>query len=117
MLYLEMLAAYGKSISQLKKELEDEFGSYYYRRNDVSTTEEKKQATLAKCREMKVGDSIAGNKIISIDGLDGTKFMFEDGWLIVRASGTEPLLRFYCETTGKDETSEILTKAIKEFNL
>lgn len=117
MLYLEMLAAYGKSISQLKKELEDEFGSYYYRRNDVTTTEEKKQATLAKCKEMKVGDSIAGEKIMAIDGLDGTKFMFEKGWLIVRASGTEPLLRFYCETTGKDETTEILTKAIKQFNL
>jgi len=117
MLYLEMLAAYGKSISQLKKELEEEFGSYYYRRNDVGTTEEKKQATLAKCKELKAGDEIAGRKIVSIDGLDGTKFMFEDGWLIVRASGTEPLLRFYCETIGKDETSEILIKAIKEFNL
>jgi len=117
MLYLEMLASYGKSISELKKELEDEFGSYYYRRNDVSTTEEKKQATLAKCKEIKIGDTIAGRKIVSIDGLDGTKFMFEDGWLIVRASGTEPLLRFYCETTGKDETSEILQNAIKEFNL
>lgn len=117
MLYLEMLASYGKSISELKKELEDEFGSYYYRRNDVSTTEEKKQATLAKCKEIKAGDTIAGKKIIGIDGLDGTKFMFEDGWLIVRASGTEPLLRFYCETTGKDETSEVLSAAIKEFNL
>ncbi len=117
MLYLEMLASYGKSISQLKKELEEEFGSYYYRRNDVSTTEEKKQATLVKCKELKVGDEIAGKKITAIDGLDGTKFSFENGWLIVRASGTEPLLRFYCETTGNDETSQVLEKAIKGFNL
>jgi phosphomannomutase len=116
-LYLEMLASYGKSISQLKKELEEEFGSYYYRRNDVSTTEEKKQATLVKCKELEVGDEIAGKKITAIDGLDGTKFSFENGWLIVRASGTEPLLRFYCETTGSDETSQVLEQAIKGFNL
>jgi len=117
MLYLEMLASYGKSISQLKKELEEEFGTYFYQRNDITTTEEKKQATLTKCKELKVGEEIAGRKITAIDGLDGTKFSFYGGWLIVRASGTEPLLRFYCETTGEDKTSEVLTTAIKGFNL
>jgi|GEM_PF-4233089 len=49
--------------------------------------------------------------------MDGTKFTFDNGWIIVRASGTEPLLRFYCETSGTDETLNVLNKAISNFNL
>ena len=116
-LYAEMLAKTGKSISELKKELDDEFGAYYYNRIDVHTTNELKNATLEKCKTFKVGDEIAGKKIVSIDPMDGTKFSFDNGWITVRASGTEPLLRFYCETSGTDETLEILNKAISNFNL
>ncbi len=117
MLYLEMLAEYGKSISELKKELDDEFGKYFYKRNDVLTTEEKKLKTLEKCKSMKPGDEIGGKKIISIDNLDGYKFYFDNGWILIRASGTEPLLRIYCETSGKDETTTILEKTNKQFGL
>jgi phosphomannomutase len=117
MLYLEMLAEYGKSISELKKELDDEFGKYYYQRDDVHTTEEKKQKTLESCKSMKPGDEIGGKKILSIDNLDGYKFFFDNGWIIIRASGTEPLLRIYCETTGTDETNNILKNTIKKFGL
>ena len=113
LLYLEMLAEYGKSISELKKELNDEFGEYFYQRNDVHTTEEKKIAALEKCKKIKAGDEIGGKKIIEIDPLDGFKLKFENGWVIVRASGTEPLLRIYCETSGSDQTSEVLSKTIK----
>lgn len=117
MLYLEMMAEYGKSISELKKELDDEFGKYFYKRNDVHTTEEKKQKTLESCKAMKPGDEIGGKKILSVDNLDGFKFYFDNGWIIIRASGTEPLLRIYCETTGNDETTTILEKTNKQFGL
>lgn len=117
MLYLEMLAEYGKSISELKKELDDEFGKYFYQRNDVRTTEEKKLKTLETCKAMKAGDEIGGKKILSIDNLDGFKFYFDNGWIIIRASGTEPLLRIYCETTSTDQTKEILNKTIGQFGL
>lgn len=117
MLYMEMLAEYGKSISELKKELDDEFGKYFYQRNDVRTTEEKKLKTLETCKNFKVGDEIGGKKIESIDDLDGFKFFFDNGWVIVRASGTEPLLRIYCETSITDNVKEILDKTIKQFEL
>lgn len=117
MLYMEMIAKTGKSISQMRDELDREFGKYYYKRNDVHTTEEKKKAALEKCSAKKVGDEIGGKKIISIDPLDGYKFFFDNGWIIVRASGTEPLLRIYCETTGTDETESVLSKAIKELDI
>lgn len=117
MLYLELLAEFGKSISEMKKELDDEFGKYFYQRNDVHTTEEKKQNALKSCKAKKAGDEIGGKKILSIDDLDGFKFYFENGWVIVRASGTEPLLRIYCETTGTDHTKEILTKTIDQLGI
>lgn len=113
LLYLEMLAEYGKSISELKNDLNDEFGEYFYQRNDVHTTEDKKIAALEKCKRLKAGDEVGGKKIIEVDPLDGFKLRFENGWVIVRASGTEPLLRIYCETSGVDETAEVLSKTIK----
>ncbi len=117
LLYLEMIAMSKKSISQLKEELDAEFGKYFYQRIDVHTTNEKKLAALAMCSSMKAGDSIGGKKIISVDALDGYKFYFEGGWILVRASGTEPLLRVYCETTVTDETKNILENAITNFKL
>jgi phosphomannomutase len=117
LLYLEMLAKTGKSVSQLKKDLEDEFGIYYYKRIDVHTTEKLKLETLSICNGLKVGEKIGNKKIIAKGNLDGFKFNFENGWIIVRASGTEPLLRFYCETNGTDETQKVLEETIKSFKL
>ena len=117
LLYMEMLAETGKSICELKKELDEEFGKYFYNRIDKHTTEEKKRKTLEVCKSLKAGDEIAGRKIINIDDLDGYKLFFENGWIIIRASGTEPLLRFYCETYDSDETKTILKKTIDNFNL
>ncbi|MCX6162456.1 MAG: phosphoglucomutase/phosphomannomutase family protein [Ignavibacteriae bacterium] len=117
LLYLEMLAKTGKSISDLKKELDDEFGRYFYKRIDVHTTEEKKNNTLQKCKEIKIGENIGGKIILSINPLDGFKFFFDNGWVTIRASGTEPLLRFYCETKGEDETIKVLEKVISNLNL
>lgn len=113
LLYLEMLAEYGKSISELKDDLDKEFGKYFYQRNDVHTTEEKKIAALEKCKKLKAGDEVGGKKIVDVDTLDGYKLKFDNGWVIVRASGTEPLLRIYCETSGVDETVDVLNKTIK----
>lgn len=117
LLYLEMLAATGKSISELKKELDEEFGKYFYKRIDVHTTEELKNKTLEICKTLKKGDVIGGKEIISVDPLDGYKCFFSNGWITIRASGTEPLLRFYCETKGNDETLNVLNTTIKNFNL
>jgi len=117
LMYLEMLANTGKSISELKEELDEEFGKYFYKRIDIHTTEELKNLTLEFCRKLKSGDIIGGKEIISVDPLDGYKCFFSNGWITIRASGTEPLLRFYCETKGVDETLNILNTTIKNFNL
>lgn len=117
LMYMEMIAATGKSIGELRQELENEFGKYFYKRFDVHTTELLKNETLTKCAAVKAGDELAGRKVLSVNDLDGYKFMFENGWLLIRASGTEPLLRFYCETYDTDQTVNILETSIKNFNL
>lgn len=117
LLYLEMISKTNKTISQLINELEVEFGKYYYNRKDVHTTEEKKQNTLNICGNLKIGQNIGVKQIWKIDNLDGFKFTFENGWIIIRPSGTEPLLRFYCETKGKDKTLEVLNSTIKQLKL
>lgn len=117
LLYLEMLALTGKKVTELLKELEDEFGRFFYNRIDVHTTDTLKQETLSRCQEMKIGDKLSNREIININNLDGYKFSFADGWIIIRASGTEPLLRFYCETYRNDNTMEILNSTINTFKL
>lgn len=117
LLYLEMLATTGKSVSELKRELEEEFGIYYYKRVDVHTTEDLKRETLNACLKLKIGNKIGNQEILDIGNLDGFKFSFKNGWIIVRASGTEPLLRFYCETENKNDTDFVLNQSIRQFNL
>lgn len=117
LMYLEMLANTGKSISELTAELDEEFGKYFYKRIDIHTTEELKNKTLELCRNLKSGDIIGGKGIISVDPLDGYKCFFSNGWITIRASGTEPLLRFYCETKITDETLNVLNTTIKNFKL
>ncbi|MBQ3824087.1 MAG: phosphoglucomutase/phosphomannomutase family protein, partial [Clostridia bacterium] len=56
-----------------------------------------------------------GTPVKSVDYRDGVKVWFEDGgWIIIRFSGTEPLLRIYCETGGPEESVKI-NAAAKEF--
>jgi phosphomannomutase len=117
LMFMEMVAKTGKSITQLKQELEEEFGKYFYKRIDVHTTDEKKNQTLESCAKINAGDTVAGKKVEKVEDLDGYKLFFDNGWVIIRASGTEPLLRFYCETYNTDDTLSVLEKTIENFNL
>jgi phosphomannomutase len=57
---------------------------------------------------------IAGLKVTSIDTLDGFRYILEDGsWLLVRFSGTEPLVRIYTETTDHEKVQAILADGRK----
>ncbi|MFN2274130.1 MAG: hypothetical protein ACK2TX_04710, partial [Anaerolineales bacterium] len=59
-------------------------------------------------------NSIAGLKVVDILTTDGYKFELEDGgWLLVRFSGTEPIVRVYCETTKEDRVQPLLEAGLK----
>ena len=103
LLIAEMVVTSGKSLSELVQELIDEYGPHSYHRVDIHTEEKKKLAMSAYCKAKKL-TSIAGNKVISRDFKDGVKHHLEDGsWLLVRQSGTEPVLRIYAEADEKEK--------------
>ncbi len=98
----EFMAKTGKTLAELIEEVYEIVGSFKYDRNDLHITEELKQRVLAKCKE---GIPSFGNyQVLKTEDMDGYKYHFEnDQWLLIRASGTEPVLRVYAES--KDEAS------------
>lgn len=99
LLIAEMCARRGKSLSALVQELFDEFGEHHCRRNDLHTTEERKNRMIDLCKQEKLTE-ISGQKVVKVEQIDGIKHWLADGtWLLVRASGTEPVLRIYSEAT------------------
>lgn len=115
MMFAEMLAVKKKKLSELIAEIENKYGKYFYKRIDQHLSSNDQKAELI---ELTKGlKEVAGLKVTGIDTLDGCKLLLENGWLLVRASGTEPLLRIYTETTGVNKTDDILNDIIKKFKL
>jgi phosphomannomutase len=106
-----MMAKRKKKLSELVEELEDEFGVHRYRRRDVRTTEKIKQDILKACA--KKPKQLGRYQVKSIDTTDGYKFFVEKGWLLIRASGTEPLLRYYAEADSMNKVNELLEEGLK----
>lgn len=106
LLLMEMMARRKKSIGTLARELDDEFGPHRYRRRDVRMTISQKEAILERARNdvRKLGR----HSVTATSRLDGFKFFIDGGWLLIRASGTEPLLRFYAEGKTEDVVLELL---------
>ncbi len=111
LLLTEMLIDYKKSLSQLVAELEREFGIHSYKRIDIHTTEAKKQDILKKCKSGEV-KTLNGLTVQDASDLDGFKFFVDGGWLLIRVSGTEPILRFYSEAKSFELVDKLLDAGI-----
>ena len=113
LLLFEMLCQTGFSITQLKKRMWKRFGKFEYRREDLlSQPEIGKRLTDALVKDPP--DKLAGYSIESIDTLDGIKFIFADGsWLLLRQSGTEPVLRIYAEATSRKKLGYLIRSGIR----
>lgn len=112
LLILEMMAARKKSLKELCDELDEEYGPHRYRRIDAKVTEQQKKQIMQACakRPLKIGRY----NVLHIDDRDGYKFTVDGGaWLLVRASGTEPLIRFYSEASSINKVNELLDEAMK----
>jgi phosphomannomutase len=106
LLLLEMMAKRGKTLGELSRELDEEFGPHRYRRIDKRTTPARKDEILKRAR---AGVAKLGrHPVIATSTLDGFKFFVENGWLLIRASGTEPLLRYYAEADTMEKVDELL---------
>ncbi|KZK73609.1 MAG: phosphomannomutase [Pelodictyon luteolum] len=107
LLILEMMARKEKTLSQLVQELYDEYGFFAYRRLDLHVSDVKKQAIIDKAATGTL-PSIAGYPVVKFSDLDGYKYHFEGGWMLIRPSGTEPILRIYCEADSREKVEKVL---------
>jgi phosphomannomutase len=108
LLLCEMMAVRGKPLSELVRELMEEFGPHEVRRVDMHVTEKEKIAIMKKYA--KGAREIGGFAVTGRKDTDGHKFFVNGGWVLVRASGTEPLIRFYAEAETA-EKAELLLQA------
>jgi len=104
----EFMAKTGKSLDDLIREVYDVVGSFAMGRIDLHITEEIKQTVLANCKVGKY-TSFGNYTIERTEDLDGFKFHLGNGeWVMIRASGTEPVLRVYSESATKEGAAKIL---------
>ena len=109
LLLAEVMAARKRKLSELVEELMIEFGWHYYNRIDAHLTEKEKQRILAAYK--KGVKSLAGSPVQKVETGDGYKLFIEHGWVLVRASGTEPLIRFYAEADSAMRVDALLKAA------
>ena len=110
----EYMAKSGKTLEQLIDEVYGIVGSFAFERIDLHLTEAQKQEVMASCASGAIKE-LAGRAIARVDQTDGYKFFFnEDEWLMIRPSGTEPVLRTYCESTSSDVAISILKETHKQ---
>jgi phosphomannomutase len=108
LLLLEAMAMSGKGLKQLLDETMDEIGHFYYRRIDAQIEQAAKERLIARLQGEKL-TTIAGRTVSATNFSDGFKFIFEDGsWLLIRPSGTEPVLRLYSEAGSTTEVEQLL---------
>jgi phosphomannomutase len=113
LLFLDLLAASGKSCTQLVREMWDEFGEFHYDRRDLHVPIRTGNAVVAKW-QTDPPSTFAGRRIQHVGSLDGSKvFLEKDSWILFRQSGTEPLLRVYCEAPSKAAVAEIMDAGLR----
>lgn len=113
LLILELIATENKRLSEILAAIENEYGKYYYRRLDLSIA----NLDIAKVREKlnNFNTSIFDRAPQKTDKKDGIKFIFNpDMFLLIRSSGTEPLLRIYAESMSPVTTNK-LVDAVKHY--
>jgi phosphomannomutase len=106
MLLLEVMVMRKKSLRELCQELDDEFGAHRFMRKDKVVTQKQKVAILAAAE--KEPSRLGKYNVIRVSRKDGYKFFVENGWVLIRASGTEPLIRIYAEADSMGKVSELI---------
>lgn len=108
LLLLEFMAHTGKTLQQLIAEVYDVVGAFSFDRLDLHLEESLKQQIIANCRAGKYR-SFGRYQVLRTEDLDGYKYHFSnDEWVMIRPSGTEPLLRVYGEAPSRTAVTEML---------
>ncbi len=123
LLLANVMAEEGKTLGQLVADLQAEYGEHQYGRIDLHIPDELKNSAIARAKSLQPGDPVfAGMPIHCQENLDGVKFYLDnpeaitrpraaETWLLLRASGTEPLLRIYTESCSEASVARLLESA------
>ncbi|GAB4456310.1 MAG: phosphoglucomutase/phosphomannomutase family protein [Anaerolineales bacterium] len=110
--FLDFMVRTGKKPTELLKMLFDKVGEHFYDRIDTpfSGDRQTREQMILNAKPQTLG----GLKVTELVTVDGFQFKLEDGgWLLIRFSGTEPIMRVYCETTHEDKVKAILEDGLK----
>jgi alpha-D-glucose phosphate-specific phosphoglucomutase len=106
--FLDFMVKTGKNPSKLLEYLYSKVGPHYYERVDIKFPETERKQIIERVCNHPLG-TIDGTKVLKLDTTDGYRFMLADNsWLLIRFSGTEPLLRIYCETNTPERALRLL---------
>jgi phosphomannomutase len=123
LLLANVMAEEGKTLGELVAGLQAEYGEHQYGRIDLHISDEIKNGAIARAKALQPGNPIfAGMPILRRQTLDGVKFYLDnpeaaakpnaaETWLLLRASGTEPLMRIYTESCSKESVAKLLESA------
>jgi phosphoglucomutase len=113
LLVIEMVASRGASLGEMLEELFRKDGALYSERVGIKLTPEVKDR-LQKRLSSDPPDTIGGRRVAEVNRMDGVKYIFDDGsWILLRMSGTEPVVRCYAETNTKKDLEVLLETGSK----
>jgi phosphomannomutase len=113
MMLLEMLATERVSINQLLRRLEKQYGPHHYARLDTHFPLEKRAALMDFCKT-KPPARLLASPVAEIKSYDGVKLIARDGsWLMLRGSGTEPVLRIYAESKSPAAAAALIREGVR----
>ncbi len=119
LLLANIMAEEGKTLAQLVARLQNDYGPHFYGRRDLHIPDDVKQNAIRRASSEATSPRVAGYRVVRRQDLDGRKLFLDaprngdgaEAWILFRASGTEPLLRLYCEASSPALVDEILASA------
>lgn len=109
LLLIEMVSTSGASLSELVESLIKEYGPVHYQRTDLRLSQPISKDQMTRQLLEETPPEIGGEQVIDIQSLDGVKFILaDDSWLLIRPSGTEPVLRVYAEGRTPEMVQDLL---------
>ena len=116
LLVAEAVAQYRRPLSQIIAGMEQEFGELHYDRRDLHRPMAQCARLIERVRAGEL-DEAFGPRFASREEKDGVKTNFADGsWILFRKSGTEPIIRIYCESPDAEQVGRMLDRAVEELD-
>ena len=117
MILLNGIAEKSKYLYETLDQIQEKFGPSFYKRIDIKFPNQSEKEILEKYIKNNIPSKICGYTVMNVSNIDGIKLRMDNNfWLLFRFSGTEPLLRLYCEAKSENDLNEVLEWSQKYIN-